>query len=152
MPTIKTTIIIDAPAQICFDLARSIDIHMQSTSQTHERAVAGRRSGLIERDETVTWEATHFGIRQRLSVRITEFEAPRYFVDEQMKGAFKWFKHSMSLFPAGGTQMIDIFVYESPLGILGKLADVLFLKRYMTQFLEKRNEFIKHAAEERVFE
>lgn len=43
--------------------------------------------------------------------------------------------------------MTDIFDYQSPLGILGKVADVLFLKRYMSKFLSKRNEVIKLYAE-----
>jgi len=46
-----------------------------------------------------------------------------------------------------GTRMIDTFIYEAPLGVLGKIADVLFLKRYMHKFLLTRNLYIKQAAE-----
>ena len=48
---------------------------------------------------------------------------------------------------SGKTLMIDVFDYESPLGILGKIADWLFLQRYMEGLLEKRNETIKAFAE-----
>ncbi|UUZ92915.1 hypothetical protein LJK87_48025 [Paenibacillus sp. P25] len=48
MPVIRTELFIRAPIEVCFDLARSIDIHAESTSQTRERAVGGRTSGLIE--------------------------------------------------------------------------------------------------------
>ncbi len=47
----------------------------------------------------------------------------------------------------GCTIMTDVFTYESPLGILGKLADWLFLKRYLTGFLKERNKVIKDFAE-----
>jgi hypothetical protein len=64
MPIIKTFVHIEAPVKVCFDMARNIDIHMLSTSQTKEKAIAGKTSGYIELNDTVTWKATHFGISQ----------------------------------------------------------------------------------------
>lgn len=153
MPIIKTDMFIYAPRDICFDVARDIDIHTQSTSQTNERAIAGVTSGLIGLNETVTWEAIHFGIKQRLTVRITEFDFPNRFVDEMEKGAFKRFYHVHEFIQKGnGTLMIDLFDYTSPFGIIGKLADRFFLEHYMKEFLIKRNRYIKKIAEERVSE
>jgi hypothetical protein len=43
--------------------------------------------------------------------------------------------------------MKDVFDFESPLGVLGKLANVLFLKSYMTKLLVERNRVIKEVAE-----
>ena len=43
--------------------------------------------------------------------------------------------------------MRDIFDYTSPLGVLGCVADFLFLKRYMWRLLNKRNQLIKTVAE-----
>lgn len=148
MPIIKTSIYIEAPIKLIFDLTRNIDIHMLSTSQTNEKAIAGKTSGYIELYETVTWQATHFGIQQKLTVKITELESPNYFVDEMVSGAFKRFKHRHEFTTLNsGTRMVDIFDYSSPLGILGAIADWLFLKKYMTEFLKKRNDFIKKHAE-----
>lgn len=149
MPVIKTEFFINAPIQVCFDLARSIDIHMDSTAHTHERAIAGVTSGLIELNHTVTWEAIHFGIKQRLTAKITEFCRPTYFVDEMVSGAFKRFRHEHRFIKRkNGTMMVDCFDYTSPLGWLGNLADVLFLERYMKDLLTKRNEHIKRVAEQ----
>ena len=47
----------------------------------------------------------------------------------------------------GGTRMEDYFEFYAPLGVLGRLAEWLFLKRHMTQFLKERNRIIKQAAE-----
>jgi len=148
MPTIRIEIYINAPRNIVFDLARSIDLHKISTQQTNEEAIAGVTSGLIKENEWVTWRANHFGITQKLTVRITAFKKPEYFVDEMEKGIFKSFKHE-HFFHANGEQtlMIDVFDYASPFGILGRIVDYLFLKRYMKTFLEKRNEIIKAFAE-----
>lgn len=84
---------IKADLQTCFDLARNIDFHQQSLVHSNEKAIAGKTSGLIKLGESVTWEATHFGVKQRLTSKITEFKAPHYFVDEMVSGAFKSFKH-----------------------------------------------------------
>ena len=148
MPIIQLEISIKASKERVFDLARSIDLHQISTQQTNEEAIAGVTSGLIGKDESVTWRAKHFGVYQTLTAKITAFEMPNYFVDEMEKGIFKRFKHEHIFKELGGeTLMIDIFDYGSPLGILGKLADKLFLKEYMKVFLEKRNETIKKFAE-----
>ncbi|MFV2047372.1 SRPBCC family protein [Metabacillus sp. YM-086] len=151
MPIIKTDMFIYAPRDICFNVARDIDIHTQSTSQTNERAIGGVTSGLIELNETVTWEAVHFGIKQNLTVRITEFDFPNRFVDEMEKGAFKRFYHVHEFIEKpNGTLMLDTFDYTSPFGFIGKIADRLFLEQYMREFLITRNRYIKKVAEERV--
>jgi ligand-binding SRPBCC domain-containing protein len=139
---------IEAPINRVFDLARSIDLHKLSTTGTNEEAVAGKTSGLIELGETVTWRAKHFGIYQNLTVEIVEFEIPYLFADVMIEGAFKKVKHVHTFFSEGsGTKMIDEFEFVSPLGILGKLADLLFLKKYMTKFLITKNKELKHVAE-----
>ena len=148
MPCIKIETTIHAPVQRCFDLSRSIDLHQISTIETKERAIAGKTSGLIGLNETVTWQAKHFGITQKLTSKITVFNSPHYFVDEMVKGAFKSFKHEHHFEEINGqTQMKDRFDYTSPLGILGKLFDKLILEKYMFKLLEKRNQVIKEYAE-----
>jgi hypothetical protein len=43
--------------------------------------------------------------------------------------------------------MRDVFDYESPLGWLGRFADVLFLRSYMARLLTQRAKIIKAVAE-----
>jgi ligand-binding SRPBCC domain-containing protein len=148
MLTIELTTTINAPIERCFDIARDIDVHVASTKHTGEQAIAGRTSGLIELGETVTWRAKHFGIWQNLTSKITDFNSPTFFADELVEGAFKSFRHE-HYFTGDDKQTImrDVFVFESPLGLLGKLANWLFLKNYMTGLLVKRNLVIKEVAE-----
>lgn len=148
MPTITLHTKIRADIQVCFDLARSIDLHSISVEHTDEKAIDGRTAGLIELGETVTWQARHFGIRQQLTSKISAMQTPYYFVDEQVKGAFKKLYHQ-HIFQYDGTytHMTDIFEFESPMGILGKIFNRLVLTRYMTRFLSQRNEVIKKYAE-----
>lgn len=148
MPRIVLQTKIKADQEIVFDLARSIDLHAHSMSHTNEKAVAGKTTGLIERGETVTWEAKHFGITQNLTSLITDFDSPDFFADEMVKGAFHSFRHEHQFSHENGlTIMTDVFEYKSPLGILGVLADRLFLEKYMTRLLEKRNLELKEFAE-----
>ncbi len=148
MPVIELETFIHAPVERCFDLCRSIDAHRSSFSHTREEAVAGVTHGLIGLDEEVTWRATHFGFRQELTVRIDRFERPNYFRDSMVKGIFHRFSHEHRFQAVNnGCLMTDRFDYTSPLGILGTLADVLFLKRYMTTLLSTRNQATKALAE-----
>src|SRR5882757_719513 len=119
MPIIELATHINAPIGQCFDLARSIDVHVASTRHTGEIAIAGRTSGLIELNETVTWRAKHFGVWQTLTSRITEMEYPNFFTDEMVKGAFKSFRHEHYFYPIKDqTLMKDIFRFESPMGTI----------------------------------
>ena len=38
--------------------------------------------------QTVTWQARHFGLPFRMTSKITEYERPTHFVDEQVSGPF----------------------------------------------------------------
>jgi ligand-binding SRPBCC domain-containing protein len=148
MPRIELRTEIKADKEIVFDLSRSIDLHKISTEHTNETAIAGKTSGLIGLNESVTWRAKHFGIYQRLTSKITEFDRPNYFADEMVSGAFSEFKHEHHFADLnGGTLMTDFFDYKSPLGILGIIADKIFLEKYMTDLLTERNRIVKEFAE-----
>lgn len=148
MPTIHLTTFVAAPAQRVFDLARSIDLHRKSMAHTGEEAIAGTTSGLIGLNETVTWKARHLRKVRIFKSKITAMNPPLSFTDEMMDGDFKSLRHEHHFKQIGnGTLLIDIFTYESPYGNLGKLADRLFLTRYMKNLLEIRNKAIKEYAE-----
>lgn len=83
MPTIYLETKIKSSIEICFDLSRSMDLHQISTAKTNEKAIAGKTSGLINPGEYVTWRAKHFGITQNLTSKITAFNKPFHFKDEQ---------------------------------------------------------------------
>jgi len=99
-------------------------------------------------NESVTWRAKHFGITQMLTGKITAFNFPYSFTDEMVTGSFKTFKHQHIFTEANGlVTMTDVFDYKSPYGFLGKIADVLFLEKYMAALLTERNRVVKQYAE-----
>ncbi|GHA47946.1 hypothetical protein GCM10007103_31100 [Salinimicrobium marinum] len=148
MPVIRLETHIKAKQKIVFDLAISIDFQSEAVRSSNERAVAGRTSGLIGLNETVTWHGKHLGVWQHLTTRVTEFYPPHFFADEMEKGAFKRMRHEHYFATTEeGTLMKDVFQFQAPLGILGRLANKLFLKTYMTNFLKGRNKILKEYAE-----
>jgi ligand-binding SRPBCC domain-containing protein len=148
MPNIHLTSFIAAPVERVFDLSRSINLHQISTAETKEKAIAGVVNGLINKNETVTWEARHFFKTRQFTSSITEMQKPELFIDEMIKGDFKSFRHEHHFKAAeNGTIMIDLVNFETPYGFFGKMANGLFLRSYIEKFLLKRNAVIKDYAE-----
>lgn len=148
MTTIKITTNYFAPIERVFDTNRNIDIHQQSASKTKEIAIAGITSGLINKNETVTWKGKHFGMYLTHQSVISEMIFPTYFVDEQLKGHFKYFKHQHFFVQKENfVEVTDILEYETPFGIFGKLFDKLLLKKHLTNFIVHRNAVLKNLAE-----
>ncbi len=144
MTTIKLKTYINAPVEDVFNLSRNIDFHILSAKHTNEKAIAGKTFGLIGLNETVTWRGKHFGKYLTHQSKITSFDFPTYFTDEMIKGNFKSFKHQHFFCTSSKTtKMVDILYYKTPYGILGKIFDKLILKKYLTDFLMKRNQSIK---------
>lgn len=148
MPTIELETYIEAPIERCFDLALSVDLHRHSVTHTQERPIAGVMSGVMRLGDTVTWEAVHFGVKQRLTTKVTAYDRPYNFTDEMLRGAFHQLTHRHEFVPqSSGALMVDHFSFRAPLGVLGSIAERLFLTRYMRGLLLTRNHYLKQAAE-----
>jgi ligand-binding SRPBCC domain-containing protein len=151
MVRLEEVTVIHASMERCFDLARSVEVHLKGNRHWGEEAVAldGVTSGLIGLGERVTWRARHFGVRQTLTSEITAMEAPRYFQDRMIKGVFRSMEHDhfFQMLEDGSTEMKDVFCFAAPLGVLGRVAEELLLRRYMSALLRERNAIVKQVAE-----
>ena len=75
-------------------------------------------------------------------------DPPLSFADEMVEGDFKSLRHEHHFKRIdNGTLLIDLFHFEAPYGGLGRLANKLFLTRYLKKLLETRNQVIKEYAE-----
>jgi ligand-binding SRPBCC domain-containing protein len=151
MMRLEEVTLINAPLERCFDLARSVEVHLVGNVHWGEEAVAleGVTSGLLNLTERVTWRAKHFGMRHKLTSEITGMNRPFSFQDTMIRGPFDFMKHDhfFRSLPAGATEMKDVFFFGAPLPLLGRLAEILFLRRYMEALLRERNAVIKRIAE-----
>jgi ligand-binding SRPBCC domain-containing protein len=142
---------IHAPIELCFDLARDINAHRESAAFSSERVIPpGRTEGLLELGDLVAFEGRHFGIKQRFVARITGFDRPHRFDDEMVEGSFKWLRHCHEFsFSNGVTSMRDTLEWQPPLGLIGRVADVIFLRRHMHWFVSTKQNALKVLAEAR---
>lgn len=148
MPEIHLTTFIAASVERVFDLSRSIDLHKHSMAKHKEEPIGSLISGLVKKGDEITWKAHHLFRTRILKIKITEFDRPNCFTDEQVAGDFSWLKHQHFFKPVeNGTIMIDIFQFESSYGFAGKVLNKLYLTSYMKRLLEQRNRQIKEVAE-----
>jgi ligand-binding SRPBCC domain-containing protein len=147
MPTIHLTTFIAAPVERVFDLSRNISLHKISMQETGEVAISGVTSGLINKDDTVTWKAKHLFKTRFFTSKIMEMKPFEKFTDKMIKGDFISFFHEHFFKPAeNGTIIIDIINFETPYGFLGKLVNQFFLNSYLEKLIVKRNEVIRQYA------
>ena len=148
---LEETTIMNAPIQRCFDLSRSVEVHLVANVHCSEQAVAaaGVTSGLVGLSQQVTWRAKHFGVWHSLTSQTTALESPAHFQVTMTRGIFRSIQadHLFRCLPSGATEMKDIFRVAAPLPLLGRLAETLFLRRYMLVLLRERNAVIKRIAE-----
>lgn len=148
MPSIHLTTFIAAPVHVVFDLSRHIGLHKISQQENNEEAVGGVTSGLINKNESVTWKAKHLYKTRLMTVEITEMNAPLFFEDAMTKGDFKEYRHKHHFKETGnGTIMIDEVFFEAPYGLIGKIFCNLYLTNYMKTLIEQRNKTIREYAE-----
>jgi ligand-binding SRPBCC domain-containing protein len=156
MVILEELTVIRAPIERCFDLARSVEVHLAGNVHSGETAVAvaGVTSGLLVKGQRVTWRAKHFGVWHTLTSEITVMDGPTYFQDTMIRGIFRFMKHDHFFRPLSAnetetaeTEMKDVFCFAAPLAGLGRLAEITFLRRYMQALLRERNAILKAIAE-----
>ncbi|MEO0788962.1 MAG: SRPBCC family protein [Bacteroidota bacterium] len=74
--------------------------------------------------------------------KITQIQAPDYFIDEQLSGPFaQWHhEHRFVAIDDNRTEIIDILHYAPPFGPIGALANWLFVRRQLEQVFKYRQE------------
>ena len=83
-----------------------------------------------------------------MTSRITRLQHPIFFQDRMVSGPFASFEHDHRFEEAGGvTSMYDEIRFQSPLGVIGTLADRAIIGRHLERFLLARNNQLKSVAE-----
>lgn len=140
---------IHAPLERCFDLTRSVDVHVYTSRTIAGRAIGGKRHGLAALGDQTTWSARFFGIRCALTTEIQRCEAPHHLTDWLRHGAFLEFGHHYRLLElrTGQVELEDAFTFRSPGGWLGRVFDEWVLRPVMRRVMESRLDDIKRLAE-----
>ncbi len=80
-----------------------------------------------------------------MTSKISEWERPNRFVDEQVAGPFSEFRHEHLFKPTdnGETIMLDRVAFRAPLGVVGRIAERVLLERYLRRLVEARNAYVR---------
>jgi ligand-binding SRPBCC domain-containing protein len=147
----RIELVTEVPADRDHAFAASLDVglHTSSMRRNHERAVAGVTSGRLGPGDRVTWRARHLGVWWQMSVRITEYDPPSRFVDEQVSGPFAHWRHVHLFQPhdtePGATVMSDVVDFSVPAGIAGRIVGVTILQPYLRRLIATRNALLAEA-------
>jgi ligand-binding SRPBCC domain-containing protein len=148
VPTVKLTTRVNAPVERCFDLYRSVSLHVDSYQHAHEQAVGTITAGLVGPGDVAAFRMRAFGFPYRMSVKVVAYDRPRHFRDSQTEGFFLRADHDHHFAVEDGTTVVtDVFDYTPRFSWLGTLLDRLILARYVRWTIGQKNANVKRVAE-----
>ncbi|MGB1042299.1 MAG: SRPBCC family protein [Tenacibaculum sp.] len=104
----------------------------QITSEVDKKAYAG---------QIITYKVGILpGVKSSWVTEITQVKEQEFFIDEQRFGPYNMWHHEhwFEQLPNGNTLMKDKISYKIPFGILGHIAQALFIKRQLKGIFEHR--------------
>jgi len=83
------------------------------------------------------------GISVTWVTEITQVKEKQFFIDEQRIGPYAFWHHQHFIEPDGdGVIMTDIVTYSPPFGILGRIANLLFIRSRLKEIFDFRNKVL----------
>lgn len=93
---------------------------------------------------TMSYTISQYGIPIGWRTEIVEHMAGRGFVDLQVAGPYRYWRHQHTFESDGAdTIMRDCVEYQMPFGLLGRLAHALFVERQLRRIFDHREEAIR---------
>lgn len=142
----------DLDADVPTALRTSLDLDVERVAGRRHRVRAmsrpgTRTTGAIGEGESVSWSTRLWGVVPVRHTSVIVEVVPddgrggARFVDEMARGAFASFRHEHGFapLPDDRTRMSDRMTWRSPLGVLGRAADVLLVRHVLAGLLDDRN-------------
>lgn len=100
--------------------------------------------GEIRRGTLIQYAIRWHGIPLRWTTEIIEWSPPHGFIDEQISGPYRLWRHEHRFVPDGdGTIMRDRVTYRLPFGMLGRGVHTMMVRRDVARIFDYRAEFIR---------
>ena len=145
MPVLHLTNFVAAPIERVFDLSRNISIHKIAFQKNKIWPVAGITSGLIKKDETVTWKMNYLFKTRMFRIKITKMNPFENFEEKTINNNLITFRHEHFFKSAqNGTIIIDKIDYQFKnrfLEILLSKVVSAFFEKNITQRIEVINQY-----------
>jgi ligand-binding SRPBCC domain-containing protein len=95
---------------------------------------------VMQAGTVIDYELRLYGIRARWRTLIEEFVPDEFFVDVQLSGPYRSWRHRHDFIEVPtGTQIHDRVQYEMPYGMIGRLARSLFVRSSLDKIFDYRN-------------
>ena len=95
---------------------------------------------------TIDYQLSLFGLKFQWRTLIESFDPESRFVDVQVEGPYRSWRHTHEFSDApGGTLILDHVEYEVPFGPLGEIARRLFVARQLRRIFDFRRAAIETA-------
>lgn len=99
----------------------------------------GMREGL-----RIEYRIRPLGLPMKWVSAITAYDPPRMFVDEQVKGPYRRWRHEHRFRAVdGGTEVTDTVRYALPFGPIGRLADTLLVRHQLKSIFDHRERILE---------
>lgn len=98
----------------------------------------------MEKNAFINYRIKILAIPLYWTTKITDYNPPFSFTDEQLKGPYSLWRHTHIFVECnGGTLMTDEVLYSIPYGILGEIAQKIYVKRELDNIFSFREKTIK---------
>jgi ligand-binding SRPBCC domain-containing protein len=92
----------------------------------------------------IDYQISLFGVPFQWCTLIEEFESESLFVDLQLRGPYRYWRHRHEFRDVpGGTMVRDCVEYELPFGLLGEFVHSVFVKKQLDAIFDFRNQRMK---------
>ncbi|MBO9572950.1 MAG: cell division protein, partial [Chitinophagaceae bacterium] len=108
----------------------------------------GAGTNLLNVGETISVIGKIAGKTRLTMLKLVNIDKPFSFTEEQVKGDLLQFKHEHHFKKINnGTIVIDLLEYGLPKDFIGKIIGKFYLRNYLEELVNKRNELIRGYAE-----
>jgi ligand-binding SRPBCC domain-containing protein len=141
MPTFEAIQTFSRPVVEVFDFfRRTANLPLVAPPELHMKIDEGPT--LLELGSRLVIKGRRWGLPQRVVSQVTEFVSEVRFVDEQVEGPFKKWKHTHGFqsLPDGGTHVSDRIDFDPPGGMLGLVVTASFVEKDLKWIFEYRRQ------------
>lgn len=104
----------------------------------------------MKRGQLIEYRIGLGGLPMKWLTEISDWTPPERFVDEQLRGPYRYWHHTHEFREvSGGTEMRDVVEYELPLGPLGQVAHGVLVQRLLQRIFSYRRTAVQAAFPER---
>jgi ligand-binding SRPBCC domain-containing protein len=144
MYTLERAQVIPVPPEVAFGFFEDPHNLRLITPDWLDFRISSIRGTPLDVGTTISYRIRWLGVPIRWVSRIDEFERNRRFVDVQIRGPYHYWRHEHRFEERNGqTLMRDTVRYELPLGVLGRIAHRMVVRRQLRDIFEYRASQIK---------